>query len=676
MITRVSTGKINHRDFRVDQSCPAWLTEAVAGTGSIAYGATGATLAAEGDSSGAMLVTTDALDRTDLSNVVLRAKTQKTTTTNSRYIVASGVHDVAAQPAAAATTNYLNPAFYFYRTAGAVEQVLMHWWATLLDTYTPAAATTFYLFDTLWDATTTYLRVRSATDRSLLDSASSLYAYTNDPWWYVGDPRSAPGSGIRATLLVEYVQMMTSYSITVTGLSGHTVELYDISGTLIDSAAEAGGTATIDAATCDFNSNPDKSAGGFRGTLKVLLGGTVVEELTLYDIWGGDAFEYEYTAPPVTVSYEKGEGPGTVQTIEIWDKDETERLSLLTPDAEKPENAYSELEHKSNEWGYLSCTFKLIRETSDYWEDLEDSNVVKVLKGNTVVWEGDIESVERLVTDQKSYTVQCVGGSSKLKNMGSDYNGADLDPAEKASTYIVAHILTDSDLGLVAGNIDTNDYAITTGLEFFPGKAYEEMFNRFFEYNDYRGSVFEDGKLNYEPRKTSPTYYVRMNDCEETKLNRTRSEIKNWIQVAFTPDGSVYDYIVDFDQDSIDAHGKRCLYLSIYGTQAEAENVASVALAALSKLKPSSALTTDIVRDQYGALLDPDECRSLEVLHVEQLLTTEETIASAQAINESNTWEVIECAHKDGRVTFSPGAEENTLSVLLKQLEDQWAVFG
>lgn len=361
-------------------------------------------------------------------------------------------------------------------------------------------------------------------------------------------------------------------------------------------------------------------------------------------------------------------------SIEIWNKAETERLSILTPDNEDATLCYADLEYKSNRWGDLSCTFKLVRETTEYWEDLEDSNVVKVLFGEEQ-WVGEILSVKRVTDQHNAYNVNCVGPSSKLKNMGSDWEGADLDPSEKASSYIVAHILTDTELGLSEGTIDTNDYEIVSGLEFFPGKFYEEMFNRFLEYNDYRCYV-RGNKLYWVPRKTTPTYYVRMSECEKTDLDCTKEGIVNWVQVAYTVDGSVYAYVTALDQDSIDKHGKRMVYHSIYGTEAEAEEVAARVLAVFANLRPSSALTTDKVYDEYGGLVDPEECKALEVLHVEELLSTEETIEGAQAINESNTWEIAECSYKDGRVTFSPGAEDNSLSVLLKQLEDQWAVFA
>jgi hypothetical protein len=86
-------------------------------------------------------------------------------------------------------------------------------------------------------------------------------------------------------------------------------------------------------------------------------------------------------------------------------------------------------------------------------------------------------------------------------------------------------------------------------------------------------------------------------------------------------------------------------------------------------MKPSSALTTDLIYDVYDNLVDPGEVLSGKVLHVRSLLTAEETIASSQTINESNTWEIAEVAWKNRKITLSPGTEDETIDVMLKQLE-------
>jgi hypothetical protein len=677
MLTRTATGKLQHHDFTVDQSCPPWLTPATQGTGTIAYGATGATLAAEADASAAILVTTDALDKTDLENVVLRTKAKKTTSTNSRFIIASGCHDVAARPNGTATASYLNPGFYFNRTAGGVENVLMYYpLTTLLDTYV-AAATTFYVFDTLWDATTTYLKVRSAADISLLDSASAAYAYTNDPWWYVGDPRNAGGSAIRATLLVEYMQMMTSTDITVTGLpTGAAVRLY-AGSTLIDSATETGGTVVLDGSTCDFNSNPDKSEGGFYGTVKVYEDSTysvLLNTFSASDFWGGDVWIWSLVTDPVNRVVHHGFSHIAIQ---ILDKDGANVLSILTNDHEDAEKRFFALEYTLQAQGGPGiCTFKVKRkDPMSYQEDLQDSNKVKVWMNATNPWTGDIEGANR--TDESTLEVSCVGGVNKLKEMGTDAD-YDLDVAagETASEWIARVPLADTELGYSAGEIDapSDEYAITTGVSFFPGKSYYEELDAVNVFYTCRFSV-RDGVLSWKAKKTTPAYFVDLSDCVKPELERARGDMKNWVQMAWTGDGSIYGYEVSEDTDSQSLHGKRMAWETMPGKcgSAEGQQGADLFIAERSKLKPPSSLTTDKVYDAYGVLVPIEEVLEAEVLHIRDLLSEEETNAATNQQNESNTWEIAEVKvnPETGMLTLSPGSLPTELAVLLAQIENR-----
>jgi hypothetical protein len=274
--------------------------------------------------------------------------------------------------------------------------------------------------------------------------------------------------------------------------------------------------------------------------------------------------------------------------------------------------------------------------------------------------------------------VECVGTSNRLKNQGThaDYS-FNLDAGERASAWFRAHLLSDPALGLYEGEVDDNDFEIVTGLDFFPGKSFEEIAGEMMQYNAYR--AFVKGNLFYWlPRKVVPTYYVNAADCEQSNFKRARVPIRNWVQVAYTPDGSVYGYVHPGnyagakDDASIARHGKRVLYLAIRGDESDARLVADVAIATLRGLRPSSSLTTDIIRDANGSPIDPAEVEPREVVHVEGLLSTEETVMSASYVNESNTWEIAETKYSNAAVTMSPGEESETLDVLLKQLDSRF----
>lgn len=348
--------------------------------------------------------------------------------------------------------------------------------------------------------------------------------------------------------------------------------------------------------------------------------------------------------------------------IEIWNKEETDRLAIISPDG-KPDNKYKDLDYKSDKWGYSVCNFKLVRPAKYYFEDLEDSNIVKLDN-----WEGEIEGVSR---EGNEFSIDCVGFSSRLRNMGTDYLIDSLDPLEKGSTYIVDHILTDEKLGLLSGEIDTKDHEILAGIDFSPGRKYEEIINQINEYNGYRATVLKERKLNYKPREAAPAYFVRMADCEEKrKINRTRRQIINWVQVAYSPDGDIFDYIIAEDTTSQDNHGKRCAYYSITGDTDDAQQVADTVIAARKDLKASSALTTDIISDG-SVLIDPAEVEACKVLCVEDFLATEE-MQNLPAVNEYNTWELAEVSYSNGKVTLSPGEEDDRIDILLKRIGDKW----
>jgi len=359
--------------------------------------------------------------------------------------------------------------------------------------------------------------------------------------------------------------------------------------------------------------------------------------------------------------------------IELWDRAGTERLSTLTPDSPDETYAYSDLEYGSNRWGYATCTFTVRRDPSMYWVDLEDSNRVVVLHKGSTVWEGDIEGVNRQIGTDEPHRVECVGPSAKLKIQGTDADyDLTLEAGEKLSPYIVDHITSDDDLPIEQGDISDKDFEITTGIEFFPGKSYEDAINAGNEYNGWRPACW-GWALDFKPRDETPKYYVHLEDCEQSELNRNRTEIYNWCQWAYTGDGSVYGYVTSEDTDSQERHGKRCYWGSVSGKcgETEAQEIADTFIAQHKDLRPSSSLTTDKVHDRYGGRIDPEEAKADGVIYVERLLSTEETIAGDGVTNETTTWEIAEVSYKDGKVTFSPGEPPDTVAVLLAQIENR-----
>jgi hypothetical protein len=345
--------------------------------------------------------------------------------------------------------------------------------------------------------------------------------------------------------------------------------------------------------------------------------------------------------------------------IEIWNPAETDRLAVLSPDQDDPRYVYESLDFSKNIHGDGTCTFDVHREPlAQHWEDLNDSNVVKLLE-------------ERNVNKESHFNVQCTGWSAALKKNGST---ADINfnlGAERGSTYITDHIVTDSKLGFTAGTLKVDDFLFTTGLEFYPGKCWWDILDEICKYQQCRWYVDRDKRLCFVAKNTTIAYHVLMEDCEESSLNRNRDEVDNWYQLGYTADGSTYGYVVSENTTSQALHGMRRKWdgVSYKVSQTEAQALADTYIAEHSLLKPSSSLTTDIITNALKVQINPLDVEPREILYIPDLLATEETITGAAAINEICTWEICEIRWKDGRVAFSPGAQPTLLETMLAKYE-------
>jgi len=364
--------------------------------------------------------------------------------------------------------------------------------------------------------------------------------------------------------------------------------------------------------------------------------------------------------------------------IAIQIKSGPEVLSVLTDDHEDAELLWSDLEYIHNaQGGPLTATFKVRRvDPLAVQEDLADGNRIVIWANSVDVWWGDIESAERSIEDDAYFDVSCVGDSGRLKRLGTlaDYD-LDLTAGEKVSEWLVRVPLADADLGLGAGDIDGSDFEITTGLSFFPGKPYRECIDMGNEYNNYRLKV-RNGLLDWQPKESTPTYFVEVELADKSTLNRGRQGMVNFVQMAYTGDGSIYGYVTAQNDDSIAAHGPTMAWEQMPGlaSEAEAQQAADLLVAEKGNLKPSSAITTDIVLDEYGVQIPNEEVEAGKVLYVRDLLSTEEAFAAAQGINDNCTWEVAEVKIRPEDpcpVTLSPGDLPTELGVMFARIENR-----
>ncbi len=671
MLTLTNSGKRFHDDCT---ALPAGWTPVTAGGGTIVQAGSEITFTySAADADVAFIVRDDALDLSD--TMVVRTRSKFTAmATNARHSAGLSVYDAAAKPVAAFVGNY-RPQITLYRSLAGVYYWYTAWAATATAT-TPSLINTYYCQEAQWDGTDLYMRHWSDAYAAIVHSQTQLaYAYTNSAWLTIGD--HSTGTTYRGVHVTDYIQAMESLEITVTGLpTGASARLYNAAGGILASAVAVAGTATLDLAGVvgfDTNTNPDTTSGGFAGEIRVFADpvyGVFLDSLST-NFWGGDSYAYTastpiYTTPPLSERLKVG--------IKIFDKAGTKLLGHFPYNKMVLADEMMGLESTTIPEGYGTATFTVNRARPfDYYRELEDSNILRINHGPLLVWEGDTEGVQR--TDE-GLEVQCLGLVAKLRQLGPDadltYN---LDPGEKLSTYIVDHVLTDARLGLVAGNIETTDFAITTGIEVFPGKSWWDILDEGNAFNGWRFWVGPGGTLNYEPRRTAIDFLADLSKSTEKSLDRNRSGVCNWVQYAWTGDGSVYGYVTSEDTASQAIHGVRCRWETVPGkcTQAEAQQIADVDIALHSKLKPSSGITTDLVYTAKRQLVPVTCVPAGYVLRIPDLLSLAETMADTDAINEICTWEMAETTTKydTGTIKLSPGTQPTELDSVLARIDNR-----
>lgn len=356
-------------------------------------------------------------------------------------------------------------------------------------------------------------------------------------------------------------------------------------------------------------------------------------------------------------------------SLRISDKNTGELLSSRAYSEMKLKEEVEQLEYlKLVQGGCGTLTFNLKREPRRYWPDLKPGNVIRLYHADEIAWEGDIQSARRESAKDSSWRIGCVGPAAKMKVNGT-YADLDLDlqAGETASTWFTDHMLADTYLGFSAGTIQTTDYELVTGRSFFPGKNYWDIADDLNTFNGWLWRVRPGGVFDWMARPTSAIYKVRLKDCEKSSLDTNREGLYNWVQYAWTGDGETYGYVTAEDTDSQETYGMRRYWDSVSGlcTEEEAQQVADTFISLHKDLKPSSALTTDIVRNMDGAILSPHDLVEGELVYISDL---------APSSDEPNTWEVKEIKFEadraqEGMVTLSPGEPTDTLAKVLAQID-------
>jgi len=546
MLTLVNAGKIQHRDFTVDQSCPSWLAEKVAGTGAISYGATGATFETLAAADRAYLVNTNNSLIPKNTPHVIRVKAQITADVNNNMIFPILVVNAATTPTGSISVSsaYVYPRVDFYRssTGRIFEAAYLSSTGGLTAAYSLA---TDYCFSVTRGTADTQLHVYSNNYAALLDTsvAWANLAFPNYPWLCIGDVSSA----YYGTMVVAYVQLMRSTDITVTGLpTGGAVRLYNSAGTLLSSAVSVGGTATLDARNCDFASNPDKSAGGFKGYVNVYSDATyatLVDSCSSESFWGGA--NYLWTAPvpptPPSVPLARERRRTRKPLIKVFDCTGANLLKVISD--------YKDLSFETDlSSGYSIADFAIGRNPLKIYSETEPFNQIVITDGAETCWEGFID--EPRGDADGNLEMACVGWVSHLNRNPCKVNQA----PQTMATFIGSTMLADTavNLYIVLGNTTWpagyTQYTAPAQEDLAPGgKFYTEILDAYAKYGGTdvgaaviggRWMIWAKKAIYYQPVKTTPDWIIRASECPGFSCTSSPKNYWNRVHYSYSPTGS------------------------------------------------------------------------------------------------------------------------------------------
>lgn len=283
-LSRTGVGLIQVADFN-DGTIPAWLTKVEDTAGRVTVASGLCTIYTSATAQYAYLVATNALTKTNLW--VTRMKLRTSVSSQSPY--QSGLLDLASRPTGAVTlAQNVFRALYYNASSGTTQCATAEAYGAGLWSAGTFAVADYYIYEYQHGATASVLQYRKLSDLSVYKTGGYNWAFTNNPFWYVGDCMSAYHYG---TFIVDYMQQFTSLNLTVSGLgAGNAVRVYDGSNNVKASAVASGGVATLDLQLLEFP---------FTGYVKVFTDNTYVTELARWpdagnqtDIYGGDALTY------------------------------------------------------------------------------------------------------------------------------------------------------------------------------------------------------------------------------------------------------------------------------------------------------------------------------------------------------------------------------------------------
>jgi hypothetical protein len=234
------------------------------------------------------LVSTNPLTITEPMLTRITGQLQATVVGDS-YLDMGSIHDLAARPGA----NY--ETFMNSKPGNIIGAHGMWNWGIYNSGFLygdgPSAGTD-YVWEIRWDSFAKVYR-RNATTLAIEATGQSVYSYTNNAYFTIGDGWITDSNG---TLIIDRIHICSAYYLSVINLNpGNAVRVYDASDTVMASAVAVGGVATPDLSTTPLP---------LTGYIKTFVDGSYAVEIDRYpaagnatDIDGGDEYQPSTDTP-------------------------------------------------------------------------------------------------------------------------------------------------------------------------------------------------------------------------------------------------------------------------------------------------------------------------------------------------------------------------------------------
>lgn len=303
------------------------------------------------------------------------------------------------------------------------------------------------------------------------------------------------------------------------------------------------------------------------------------------------------------------------------------------------ESDYEDLNFENvNPGGFTVASFVLHKPIRTLYPELQPFNHVVIGQSDSIVWEGFLDIPARSLRPD-TFNITCQGWGSRLNDLGVTADITVGGGGYKMSTFIGTPLLADGDIELVAGTIETTDYNHLNGtvFEFSPYTTYFDCLNELNGANNWNWGVWTDKKIDFVEPLDTVNWLIRTKDCNDLKIQPNPEALCNRMEVAYSQDGTNYEYFTLNDLASQAEYGRVVTKeLAIPGmivtgsavpAYTGAYKVAHTALDSAKDLRVAAEVTVNRVYDSVGTPAPLWAVRGGDVVRITDWLPQEEIMA-------------------------------------------------